>query len=428
MTSKLSDSLWHDTCCEAVTAPKIDGIRQADLVVVGGGYTGVSAALFAANAGAKVCLVEAGEIGSGGSGRNVGLCNAGLWLPPEDINARLGAAEGARLSAILARAPDLVYQLIDQHEIACEPVRHGTLHCAHAPSGMKELTRRHSQLRAIGAPVSLLSQKEAAARVGSDQVHGALFDPRAGTLQPLAYVKGLARAAMTAGAELFEHSPATAISHGADGWTVRTPKGQITARCMIIATNAYATPTKGMAAPDLVPVHYFQAATAPLSSAQQARVLAGKEGCWDTAMVMSSWRLDQAGRLIMGGMGRLDHLAGGIHRRWLDRKLAHMFPELAGVDFHQTWYGRIAMTAEYLPKIQDLGQNALMTFGYSGRGIGPGTVFGQEMARALLGGQHDDLPVRPVSDHSLPFAGLRESYYETGATLTHLLGHRRGVG
>jgi len=424
LTSELSDSLWHATCREPVSAPALAGDRQADLVIVGGGYTGLSAALFAAQQGAKTCLVEGSEFGAGGSGRNVGLSNAGLWLPPEDINARLGKAAGARLSSILGGAPDLVYQLIAHHGIACEPVRNGTLHCAHALAGMDDLKRRHAQLSAIGAPVLLLSRDEAVSRVGSDRVHGAIFDPRAGTIQPLAYAKGLARAAMEQGAELFEHSPATAITHCGKNWCVTTPKGRISAPAMIVATNAYAMPSKGLASPDLVPVHYFQAATAPLSPQQRRRILPGGEGCWDTAMVMSSWRLDQEGRLIIGGMGRLDHPAGGIHRRWLDRKLAQMFPELAGTKMTHAWFGRIAMTAEYLPKIQDLGQNALMAFGYSGRGIGPGTVFGQEMARAVLAQSHTDLPIAPVTEHSYPLAGLREAYYEAGATLTHLLKNR----
>lgn len=427
MTSDLASSLWHHTCREQVNAPELAGDVEADLVVVGGGYTGCSAALQATRDGAFVCLVEADEIGAGGSGRNVGLANAGLWLPPRDINAQLGEKAGKRLSQILAEAPDTVFGLIEEFGIACEAVRNGTLHCAHAPSGMGDLENRHAQLVETGAPVRLLGRDEAMARVGSAQVHGAQFDPRAGTIQPLAYARGLARAAVESGVALHQKSPATAIERDGDFWRVRTPKGSVKARALLMATNAYMKPVKGMKTPDVVPVHFFQGATDPLDPALLDKILPGQEGCWDTALVMSSWRRDEAGRLIVGAMGQLDHFAGAFHRNWLRRKLASMFPELGGVTLRQMWYGRIGMTLEHLPKILSIGPNAMACFGYSGRGIGPGTAFGQRMAKVLLGGDADMLPVSPVEAHDLPFAGIRQAYYETGATLTHFV-KDRGAG
>lgn len=423
LTSDLASSLWHQTCQENPAFPEFSGEAAADLVVIGGGYTGCAAALKAAEFGASVRLIEADVIGCGGSGRNVGLANAGLWLPPEDINAALGPETGSRLSSLLAGAPGLVFSLIEKHAIHCEPERSGTLHCAHAPGGLKDLQRRHAQLTAIGAPVELLSREEAIQRTGSEAVHGALFDPRAGTIQPLAYVRGLARAAAAAGAQLHSGTPATSIARNGSGWQVTTPKGSLRAKHLIMATNAYAREITGYDAPQVIPVHYFQAATDPLPAPLLEKILPGKEGCWDTALVMSSWRLDQAGRLIIGGMGALNHLGSALHRSWLPRKLAALYPELKDARLHSHWHGRIAMTTEHLPKILDL-DGGFACFGYSGRGIGPGTLFGTAMAEALLSGDQSRLPVPPVRDHAIPFAGLRSAYYETGATLTHLISDR----
>ncbi|MEP2717841.1 FAD-binding oxidoreductase [Pseudophaeobacter sp.] len=423
MTSDLTSSLWHKTCQETPASSALTGEVTADMVVIGGGYTGCSAALRAAEMGASVCLIEAEVFGYGGSGRNVGLSNAGLWLPPEEINAQLGKEVGSKLSQALGEAPDLVYGLIERHGIACEPVRNGTLHCAHAPSGRPDLQRRADQLQAIGAPVQLLDAGEAQARVGSDAVHGALFDPRAGTLQPLGFARGLARAAHEAGAQIHDQTPATAITQAKGIWQVTTPQGSIRAKQLIMATNGYARPVAGYDAPAIVPVHYFQGATPPLTQAQQEQILPGREGCWDSALVMSSWRLDQQGRLVIGAMGALDHFGSSIHRTWLDRKLAAMFPALAGTKLESLWFGRIAMTGEYLPKIEKL-QDGYVSFGYSGRGIGPGTLFGQKMAEALISGDEARLPLPASHGHSLPFAGLRGAYYETGATLTHLIKDR----
>ena len=382
---------------------------------------GTAAALAAAKAGARVCLLEANRIGHGGSGRNVGLVNAGLWLPPDTITAQLGPETGERLSTLLATAPDLVFDLIAEHAIACEPVRRGTLHCAHAPSGLRDLQNRHAQLTARGAPVSLLGDTETASRTGTDAFGGALFDPRAGTIQPLAYNRGLARAAQTAGALIHEATPVQRIAPDGEGWTLSAPGWTIRAGAMIMATNAYHQPFRGAETPPHLLVHFFQAATAPGLAEQ---VVPGGEGLWDTAPVMTSLRTDAAGRVILGAMGALDHPGGGLHRGWAERKLARLFPHLKGTPFQQVWFGRIAMTPAHLPEIQRLGPNGLAVHGYSGRGIGPGTLFGTRLAEVSLGADPSRLPVAPIAPYRLKAPGLRSTIFETGATALHAVSAR----
>ena len=241
---------------------------------------------------------------------------------------------------------------------------------------------------------------------------------------PLSYARGLARAATDSGAILFENTPAKSIAQSAEGWQVKTPDGLIRSKALVLATNAYHQEVEGRKSQAIIPVHYFQAATQPLSAELRKTILPGLEGCWDSALVMSSWRLDQAGRMIIGGMGDLGHIGRATHIAWLHRKLGKMFPALAGQPLLQTWFGRIAMMADYLPKVLQFGNTGLTTFGYSGRGIGPGTIFGQRMAKALMSGDFSDLPINPVNKHTLPFAGARQAHYETGATLTHFVKDR----
>lgn len=420
MTSDTAHNLWHQTCAEQIAAPVLTDDLTVDLVIIGGGYTGCSAALHAAQLGASVCLLEAGEIGHGGSGRNVGLVNAGLWLPPAEIRKHLGDGPGDRLVSLLADAPRLVFDLIARHGIACEAVQNGTLHCAHSPGGFKDLQVRHTQLKTSGAPVVLLDGEEIAARTGSGGFHGALFDPRAGTIQPLGYVRGLAGAAMQAQARVHQRSPVQRLSHEAGMWRVKTPGGSVRAKALIQATNAYHRDLPSTA-PEYVPVHYFQCATDPLSEELRATILPGGEGCWDTGLIMTSFRMDQAGRLIIGAMGGLEHFASGIHRAWIRRKLTELYPELRDVPLSQGWHGRIAMTSDHIPKITAIGPNAYAAHGYSGRGIGPGTVFGKGMAEALLSGNDISLPIPAVEAHHERMTGARQIFFETGATLNHLI-------
>lgn len=413
-------ALWRTTCSEAVTALPLSSDTTVDLAIIGGGYTGCSAALTAARSGASVCLLEAQKIGFGGSGRNVGLVNAGLWLPPDDIRAHIGAEAGDRLIDLLGRAPSDVFSLIEEHGIACEPIRNGTLHCAHSASGLKDLQTRHAQLSGAGAPVALLSVDQARDRTGSDAFHGALFDPRAGTIQPLAYVMGLARAASQAGAQIHEQSAVQTLRHEGGQWVLTTPGGTVRAKSVIQATNAYHLGLPDTA-PAYVPVYYFQYATAPLSHNLRASILPQAEGCWDTGLIMTSFRLDQAGRMIIGGMGDLGNAGRSAHVSWVRRKLADLYPQLADQPFEQGWHGRIAMTSDHIPKITQIGPDALAAHGYSGRGIGPGTVFGRMMAESLLAGDPSLLPVPAVREHRESWPRVRRAFFESGAALTHLI-------
>ncbi|OZB15990.1 MAG: oxidoreductase [Rhodobacterales bacterium 34-62-10] len=417
-------NLWQDSAKEAFEADVFTGETSVDLCILGGGFTGCSAALTAAQSGASVLLLEAETVGHGGSGRNVGLVNAGLWLPPQAVCDALGQEQGTRLNTALAAAPQHVYDLIDAHDIACEPVRHGTLHCAHSPKGFKDLEMRFAQQKALGAPVTLLDAAAARLRTGSDKVHGALHDARAGTIQPLAYARGLARAAVQNGARIHEHSPVKTIARQGAEWIISSPQGIVKARKILIATNAYHQPVKGADIPPTTPVHYFQLATEPLGHNIATQVLPGGEGCWDTGTVMTSFRKDQAGRVILGAMGNPDAL--GLHEGWARRALQRLFPQVGEVPFAHFWSGRIAMTADHVPKVMRLGDAGFAVFGYSGRGIGPGTVIGASAARALLSGDEAHLPMDAVDGYVEAFTGVKGQFYELAARLVHAGAARLG--
>lgn len=413
-------NLWHESAVETFQGPGFQGELGVDLIVIGGGFTGLSAALAAAGQGAEVAVLEANHIGHGGSGRNVGLVNAGLWLPPDDVCKALGDGPGEHLNRVLAKAPDLVFDLIARHDIACEPKRAGTLHLAHAQSGEGQLQSRLAQLQARDAPVQYLSAVEVAARTASAAFGGAIHDARAGTIQPLSYARGLARAASEQGARIYENSPVTGAERRSGQWVVTSRSGKIRARRLLVATNAYHQQVSHVTLPDIPVVQYFQLATTPLGDNLAGPILAGGEGAWDTGLIMTSIRRDEAGRVIIGGMGG----DAAIHANWAERKLARLYPQLAGAKIEHAWSGKIAMTQDHLPRILRLGPAGLAVFGYSGRGIGPGTAFGRAAALALLGEDESGLPVPAIDGYSERFCTLKSLFYETGARLVHLAAAR----
>lgn len=417
-------NLWRATAPPAIESTPLQGEVTADAAVIGGGITGLSAAVHLAREGADVRLLEAHGFGYGGSGRNVGLVNAGLWTPPDDIEAMLGADAGKRLNAALAEGPQLVFSLIDQCGIDCEATRTGTLHLAHSEKGVADLRRRHAQQVERGAPVTLLDRDQTARRTGSNAFYGALHDARAGTIQPLAYVRGLAHAALHAGAHLHAHTPALRWSRDDGAWRIDTPTGHLRVKRLIHATNAYNTALP--LTPAYTPVFYLQFATAPVPEALRDKVLPGREGCWDTATVMSSFRFDRTGRLLMGGVGNLAGMRMAAHRQWARRKVRSIYPELAHLDFEFGWCGRIAMTDDHLPRVVALGENAISIYGFSGRGIAPGTVFGKCAARWARSGDADAFPVPLSKAGSHRFAPVKAAYYDAGSLAAHIVGARRG--
>jgi glycine/D-amino acid oxidase-like deaminating enzyme len=352
----------------------------------------------------------------------VGLVNAGLWKPPDQVLATLGQAHGERMNTILSQGPAVVFELIERHQITCEATRNGTLHCAHNARGWRDLQNRYRQQVARGAPVMLLSAEQAAQRTGSTRFHGALWDGRAGTIQPLSFATGLAGAARAAGANLYEHSAAESVQFHDGHWKIQTLAGEIRSRRLIQATNAYGA--GGLAQNAYIPVHYFQLATDPLPDDLRAAILPGGEGCWDTAQIMSSFRLDKFGRLIIGAIGNLDGFGAGSHRHWARRKLARLYPQLAGVDMPHSWTGQIAMTEDYLPKVVDIGPKAISIYGFSGRGIGPGTLFGKCAVDWVIKDDDSAFPVPITPATHARFRTAKALYFEAGASLTHLLNSR----
>jgi glycine/D-amino acid oxidase-like deaminating enzyme len=420
-----SHGLWEKSAPAAPATTPLHGTADADVVVVGGGYTGMSTALHLAEAGAKVTVLEAVEIGFGGSGRNVGLVNAGMWVMPADMPAALGADYGERVLSLLGNGPAVVWELVKKHAIDCEAVPNGTLHCAVGESGFAELQERARQWSVRGAPVRVLDAAETAARVGTTAYAGSLLDMRAGTIQPLAYVRGLARAAIAAGATVHTRSPVTGAEELNGRWTVRTAQGAVTARWIVVATDAYTNMPWAEIRREQVHLPYFNFATTPLSDNLRKVILPNREGCWDTREVLSSFRFDRQGRLVFGSVGALRGVGAAIHRAWAKRALHRIFPQIGEVAFEAEWYGLIGMTENNLPRFHRLARNVVGFCGYNGRGIAPGTVFGRVLADHVLGRvSENDLPL-PVTNAAEPgFRRLKEAYYDAGAQLAHLVDSR----
>jgi glycine/D-amino acid oxidase-like deaminating enzyme len=350
-----------------------------------------------------------------------------MWMRPDDILAAVGDTVGERLVRDLGDGPAYVFELIEKHAIDCEAVHNGTLHLAIGQDGIKEIETRAAQWQRRGAPVEALSADMAVTLTGAQGFAGALLDRRAGTVQPLGYARGLARAALGAGARLFTDTPVVSAARDGETIVLRTAHGQVRARKLIVASNAYSGVVPSMNWSDhgqeLVPMYYFQFATNPLPAEIISRILPQGHGCWDTGLVMTSFRTDKAGRLIFGSIGSLDALGKTTHRSFARRAVNALFPFIGDFEFEYWWDGQIGMTRNNLPSFHQPEKNVWSIAGYNGRGISPGTVFGRALAGVSTGDESAMmLPASTVVSDAL--RGAKSAFYNIGSAVKHLIDHR----
>lgn len=399
----LPPSLYAATAAPGPATPPLEGDAQADVCVVGAGFTGLSAALHLAEAGARVVVLEAEEPGFGASGRNGGQVNPGLKPDPDAVVADFGPELGARMLALSYGAPDAVFALVRRHQIACEARQGGTLRAALGPRNADAVRRTAEQCARRSDAVSWLDAAATARATGTDRYAGAMLDRRGGDLHPLAYARGLARAAIAQGARIHAASPATALSREGTGWRVATPRGAVRAAQVILATNGYTGGLWPGLARSVVPVFSSIAATAPMPEALAARVLPMRASLYEAGNVTVYYRVDQAGRLLIGGRGPQRDIATPDPVRYLLAYAERLWPGAAALGWTHGWNGRLAMTKDHYPHLHEPAPGLYAALGYNGRGVAMATVMGMELARWLRGGV-PDMPVTSVTP--IPFHGF----------------------
>jgi len=390
----------------APTQP-LQGDQRADVVVVGAGYTGLSAALHLAERGTDVVVLDAAEPGWGGSGRNGGQIIPGLKDDPDELEHKFGPEAGRRMWQLSGGAADLVFELIARHKIACHAQQSGWISAAPTEGGLSALRVRVDQWQRRGAPVEILDRQRVAELTGTTCYAGGLLDRRAGTLQPLAYVRGLARAAKQAGATMHGRSAVTRIESRGSEWRAVTSAGTVTAGKIILATNAYTDDLWPDLRRTLIPVQSYQVATRPLPDDIRRRVLPGGQAVSDLRRILFYFRLDPDGRLLMGGRGPLNDTGDPALFARLEAASVRFFPQIGKPEWEHRWSGRVALTADHLPHLHEPRPGALIGLGYNGRGVAMATVMGKLLAERALGASSKEVgwPVTPITP--IPFHAWR---------------------
>lgn len=394
-------TLWHVTPgAQYPTATD----TEADLLVIGGGFAGLSTALHAAEAGLRTVLVEGSRIAWGASGRNAGFVVPNFAkVDPDAVLARLGPDRGAALNRFAADSADLVFDLIRRHAIACDARQSGWIQPAHSAEALTRTQSRARQWQALDRPAEILTADQVQALTGVTGYKGGWTDRSGGVLNPVAYARGLARAAVTAGATLYEGSPVTTLTRTGDPWQATTPTARITAARVVLATNAYAGTLSPGLAQSFIPLTVFQVATEPLALSARNRLLPQGQCVSDTRRNLFTFRFDADNRLISGGMhivglGAQTRVPRAIHRRMAQMLNLPDLPPLA-----YAWSGRASVMPDFLPAVLDIAPGLIAGFACNGRGIAMSTRLGQDLALWAQGAPLSvpSRPLNPIALHSL---------------------------
>jgi len=402
----LPPSLYADTAVPPVPTPVLDVDRTVSVAIVGGGFAGLSTALHLAEQGVDAIVLEAREPGWGASGNNGGQLNPGLKLDPDTIEKTFGADLGRRMIAFAYDTPTFTLDLIRRLAIPCEARQNGTLRAAYRKTNAAAVEATAEQCLRRGMPVSVLDRSAVKEATGTDRYVRAMLDRRGGDLQPLSYARGLARAAIVAGAAIHGQTPATSLRREAGRWRIETPRAVVRAEKVLIATNGFTDDLWPNLRHTIVPVFSSIAATETLPDDLARQIMPTRSVLYESGHITVYYRVDAANRLLMGGRGPMQWIRDPSAVAYLMRYAARLWPELRDVRWTHGWNSRLAMTADHYPHVHEPGSGALIYLGCNGRGVALATAMGKQLARRLIeGGTAEiDMPVtapKPIRFHAL---------------------------
>jgi gamma-glutamylputrescine oxidase len=366
----------------ALDTAALDGDITTDVAIIGGGISGVSAALHLAERGYEVALLEAEHVGWGASGRNGGQALPGFSASQTKIKSLVGAPAAKRLWDLSMEAVDLLHAQIQRFGIPCDPVI-GYLHAAVKPRHVRELQEMQAELAELGAPTGEILQGEALrARLASPRYRAALTDNISGHIHPLNYTLGLARAAMAAGAKLFSQTGVTKVEPGKT-ITLTTPRGTVRTKFLLLSGGAYLGGLMRPIAGYIMPVGTYIIATEQRADVRS--MIPGNEAVADLNFVLDYFRRSADDRMLFGGRVSYSRLPPPSLKASMLARAQRVFPQLRDARVEYLWGGNVDISRNRAPHFGRLADNILFVQGFSGHGVALTGLAGKLAAEAIAG-------------------------------------------
>lgn len=365
--------------------PELVGGEKADVCVIGGGFTGVSAALNLAEQGYRVVLLEAERIGFGASGRCGGLIGSGQRKDALEMEEAFGIERSRQFWDFAEAAKAEIRGRVAKHDIDCD-LQAGQLEGVHK-QGFLDWPAEYAELLAERYDYPHcrpLDKEEAQAMVATPTFLGGLWDAEAATIHPLNYVLGLARAAADAGVEIYEQSRVVKYTR-TDPAMITTSGGEVEAAFIVLACNGYLGTLESRVASRIMPINNFMLATEPLDRDRARKIIDGRFGVHDTRFVVNYFRLSEDNRLLFGGGENYRSGFPADIGNFVRPNMLRLFPQLEDVRIDYAWGGTLSVTVNRLPHVGRLAPNLFFAQGYSGHGISIANFAGKVIAEAIAG-------------------------------------------
>lgn len=410
-TLEFPPSIWAATAPDRTPAAPLAGTAETDVAVIGGGFTGLSAAIEAARRGHTVRVLEGKAVGWGASGRNNGQVIPTLTAAEPDEWVRRYGEAGNRMVQLIGHSATLLFDLVRKFDMQAEAEQTGWFQPAHSPGRVRLSEKRVAAWQRHGFPAEFKNYGQTAEILGTDFWYGGMYNPTGGHINPLALTRGMAKAAEGLGATIHETTPVARFEHDGAKWVIQTVSGAVlTARALILATNAYtgelAPRLASRLARSIVPVLSWQMASEPVGDNLRKTIVPGREAISDTRGDLRFFRYDARNRLITGGAVIGSHDVANRVRRKAARNLGQAFPNLGVPEMTHVWSGYIGMNWDRFPRVHKLGPDGWAWIGCNGRGVALGTALGRELARAATGVAEHELAL-PLSEPApFPMQGI----------------------
>ncbi len=397
---------WHDT----VAMPSDNNLTplpsKVDVAIIGGGYTGLSAARTLAKQGSRTVVLEAETIGWGASSRNGGMTLTGLKVPLEEIIKLYGRETARRLFQCSLESIDTVEQIVKEEKIDCGFARHGHLLAANKPKHYEAILKQvEFMAKEFNYKVTPLSQAEIRTEIGSDAYYGVLLDEASGGLNPAQYITGLAHAAEKAGAALCARARVRQIDKGTKGFRLETERGAVIADQIMVATSGYTGSTTRALQRKIIPIGSYIIATEPLGPELASELIPRGRMIFDYRHYLNYYRLSADNRLIFGGRAAFFPESPKTVQQSaeiLQREMIKVFPQLKAIGIEYAWGGTLDFAFDMMTHVGET-DGMYYSLGYAGHGVALATYLGKTVAEAML---HGGIKEHPFAAYPFPEAPL----------------------
>ena len=405
-------SLWASNAIAEPTTKKLETDLDVDTVIVGAGFTGLRAALLLAEAGQNVVVLEANTIAWGASGRNGGQVNP---LPPENSPATIEKRHGSkyldRIAETMLGSADELFGIIYKYQIECQARQNGWLRVDHHPGAMQSSRQTAKAWSDYGIEIQYLEGEDLHSETGSTVFQSGTLVPKGGAIHPLSYARGLAQAAINAGARIYTNSAAQTLIRKNNKWQISSNNQTLLTDNVLLCTNGYTDSLVPDLARSIIPLVSIQMATERLSISKIQLILPNGRTISDTRRTIVYGRREPDNRILLGSLGRLSAKGDQSAFDYLKTEAVRIYPVLKDVDWEFHWSGQIAITNDHLPHLHEPEPGIFAGLGYNGRGVAMSNVMGRILAERVLGMSADDSPFPTTKIKTYPF----HQFYKLGA-------------